>query len=70
MSMHSNDFEEKFDAFLEDKSYDLASEALFHVVRAAFTAGWEAAGGTPHAPYRLPEFSLCKTSPSLRKKPR
>jgi len=68
--MHSNDFEEKFDAFLEDKSYDLASEALFHVVRAAFTAGWEAAGGDPHEPYRLTGASPRKTTLSLRKKPR
>ena len=38
-------FEKAFENFLERKEYDEAQEALFHVVRAAFLAGWKAAGG-------------------------
>ena len=44
--MMSNEFEAAFDAFLEHQTYDSAETALFSVVRAAFTAGWLAAGGT------------------------
>ena len=51
--MYSNDFEEKFDAFLENKKYDMAQEALFQVVRSAFIAGWEAAGGPPTGQYHF-----------------
>ena len=38
-----NAFEQAFDAFLEDKTYDEAENALFAVIRAAFLAGWNAA---------------------------
>lgn len=62
MFMHSNEFEEKFDAFLENKSYDLASEALFHVVRAAFTAGWKAAGGPPTEQYHFSDEHASRRS--------
>ena len=55
--MYSNDFEEKFDAFLENRAYDTAEEAVFHLVRAAFIAGWEAAGGEPSGQYRLFEVT-------------
>ena len=59
--MHSNDFEEKFDAFLENKKYDMAQEALFQVVRSAFIAGWEAAGGPPTGQYHFsPEESASR----------
>ena len=48
--MMGNDFEAAFDAFLDRHEYDDAENALFAIVRAAFTAGWLAAGGdTPRA---------------------
>lgn len=50
--MGSSHFEEKFDAFLENQKYDMAQEALFQVVRAAFIAGWEAAGGPSTGVYQ------------------
>ena len=43
--MHSNDYEEAFGRFLEREEYDEAEDALFSLVRAAFQAGWLAAGG-------------------------
>ena len=42
-------FELAFSNFLERQEYDDAEAALFSVVRAAFLAGWQAAGG------KLPE---------------
>lgn len=47
--MQSDEFEFAFSNFLERREYDEAENALFSVVRAAFLAGWEAAGG------KLPE---------------
>ena len=44
--MHSNDFEYAFSEFLDRHEYDEAENALFAIVRAAFEAGWLAAGGT------------------------
>ena len=43
--MMSNAFEAVFDAFLERREYDEAQQAQFALVRAAFLAGWLAAGG-------------------------
>ena len=43
--MMSNAFEAAFDAFLERREYDEAQQAQFALVRAAFLAGWLAAGG-------------------------
>ena len=43
--MHSNDFEYAFSEFLDRREYDEAENALFAIVRAAFAAGWKAAGG-------------------------
>lgn len=43
--MMSNDFELSFANFLEDVAYDKASDALFVAIRAAYLAGWKAAGG-------------------------
>ena len=43
-----NAFEQAFDAFLEDKTYDEAEQALFSVIRAAFLAGWDAAQSTQY----------------------
>ena len=45
--MMSNEFEEAFSEFLDRQAYDEAESALFDVVRAAFLAGWKAAGPTP-----------------------
>lgn len=38
-------FELAFGNFLERQEYDEAEAALFAIVRAAFLAGWQAAGG-------------------------
>jgi len=43
--MMSNDFEKAFGDFMERREYDQAENALFAMVRIAFTAGWLAAGG-------------------------
>ncbi len=39
------DFEKTFSSFLENKVYDNADNAIFLLVRAAYLAGWKAAGG-------------------------
>ncbi|MBQ3265420.1 MAG: hypothetical protein IJH07_06555 [Ruminococcus sp.] len=41
------DFEKSFSDFLEREEYDWAEQALFATVRAAYKAGWKAAGGQP-----------------------
>ena len=51
--MHSNEFENAFDCFLQRKEYDDAESALFSIIRIAFRAGWESAGGEPPQPQRL-----------------
>ena len=38
-------FEHAFSNFLESREYDETEDALFRLVRAAFYAGWQAAGG-------------------------
>lgn len=43
--MMSNKFEAAFSSFLDRHEYDDAESALFDIVRAAFLAGWRAAGG-------------------------
>ena len=43
--MNSDFYEKSFNDFLERKDYDYAQNALFEIVRAAFEAGWLAAGG-------------------------
>lgn len=47
------DFEKAFGNFLERREYDEAEEVLFSVVRSAFLAGWEAAGGMPPEPQEI-----------------
>ena len=54
--MNSDNFEKAFNDFLERKEYDEAENALFAVVRAAFTAGWLAAGGEALKPQKLFEL--------------
>lgn len=44
------DFEKSFSAFPERYEYDEAEQALFRIVRAAYAAGWNAAGGRPPKP--------------------
>jgi len=41
------DFEKSFGDFIDRREYDKAQNALFEMVRIAFKAGWEAAGGDP-----------------------
>ncbi len=43
--MHSDKFEGALDAFLESPEYDRVEEAIYQLARAAFEAGWNAAGG-------------------------
>ena len=60
--MQGNEFEEAFGQFLEQEEYDNASSALFSLARAAFQAGWLAAGGTPHESVRF--FEILRSDPS------
>ena len=41
----SDTFEEAFGAYLDSDAYDRAEDILFSAVRAAYLAGWKAAGG-------------------------
>ena len=59
--MMGNEFEAAFDAFLDRHEYDDAESALFAIVRAAFTAGWLAAGGDAPQPERI--FQLLDPQP-------
>ena len=43
--MQSDSFEKAFSEFLESKTCDDAEGAVFAAMRAAFLAGWKAAGG-------------------------
>ena len=54
--MHSNEYEEAFGRFLEQAEYDEAEDALFSLARAAFQAGWLAAGGSKPEPVRMFEL--------------
>lgn len=55
--MESDAFELAFGNFLESDAYDRAESELFLLVRAAFLAGWCAAGGkiseTQEVPRRI-----------------
>ena len=51
--MYTNDFEEAFSAFLDRHEYDEAEHYLFSMVRLAFSAGWQAAGGHPPVPEKI-----------------
>lgn len=57
--MESDDFELAFSNFLERREYDEAENSLFCVVRAAFLAGWKAAGG--EYPEIQPIIQIIKT---------
>ena len=45
--MRNDTYELEFERFLESTNLDAAEDALFSALRAAFDAGWQAAGGTP-----------------------
>ncbi len=57
--MTSDEFEKAFDYFLYRQEYDEAESALFAIVRAAFLAGWESAGGKPPKPQKVIELYRC-----------
>ncbi len=48
--MQSDAFEIAFGEFLESKTCDEAEAAVFALMREAFLAGWQAAGGESTAP--------------------
>ncbi|MBQ7896766.1 MAG: hypothetical protein IJ364_09475 [Oscillospiraceae bacterium] len=48
--MQTDEFELAFSNFLDRREYDEAETALFSIVRAAFLAGWNAAGGANPEP--------------------
>lgn len=58
-----NTFETAFSNFFERVEYDEAAGALFSVVRAAFTAGWKAAGGILPVPQQLYVLPLSDERP-------
>lgn len=54
--MPNDNFELAFSNFLDRREYDDAESALFELVRAAFLAGWKAAGGTLPEPQPIIEL--------------
>lgn len=62
--MNSNFYEKSFSDFLERKEYDKAQNALFEIVRAAFTAGWLAAGGEALQPQHI--FEILRKNPDQK----
>lgn len=44
--MNEIEFDRALSEFLDDEQYEKANDALFELVRAAFTAGWKAALGS------------------------
>lgn len=67
MDMHTNEFEAAFSQFLDRHEYDEAENALFAMVRIAFSAGWQAAGGAPPQSERIYEL-LPPCSPPVPQK--
>ena len=61
--MYTNEFEEAFSNFLDRHEYDEAENYLFSMVRLAFAAGWQAAGGAP------PQADLRADCPGAKEKP-
>ena len=58
----SVDFEKSFADFLDRKEYDDAESSLFSIVRSAYKAGWDAAGGEPPEPQQI--LRLVKKHPN------
>ena len=44
--MNEVEFDKAFSEFLDDEECEQVSEAVFQLIRAAFTAGWKAALGS------------------------
>ena len=44
--MNEMEFDKAFSEFLDDEQYEKTSDALFKLIRSAFTAGWKAALGS------------------------
>ena len=65
--MHSDDFEKAFGDFLESEVYDRGEDALFTLTRAAFIAGWKAAGANRLIRTDCFKFSLAGKGPDSRK---
>lgn len=61
--MHSDRFEYEFSKFLDRHEYDEAENYLFSMVRLAFAAGWESAGG------ETPSLSNVSSPPAERSEP-
>ena len=59
--MNTVDFEKAFSDFLDNSDYDKAEEFIFALARAAFTAGWRAAGGQNSTPHHL--FEVIRKDP-------
>ena len=67
--MMSNKFEAAFSSFLDRHEYDDAESALFDIVRAAFLAGWRAAGGEgPQAERVFQVLDQPEKKPGINKK--
>ena len=67
--MMDNEFEAAFSCFLERHEYDDAESVLFEIVRAAFLAGWRAAGGECPSAERIFKFwAAPKKIPGINKK--
>ena len=64
--MYTIEFEDAFSDFLERHEYDEAENYLFLMVRLAFSAGWQAAGGVPPKAERLFELMI---SPEKKEAP-
>ena len=54
--MKPPEFEKAFSDFLDRREYNQAENALFSMVRVAFLAGWNAAGGNPPKPQKVIEL--------------
>ena len=66
MDMYNNEFELAFSNFLDRHEYDEAENALFAMVRIAFSAGWQAAGGAPPQSERIYELLPSRSSPAAQ----
>jgi hypothetical protein len=56
--MVSTDFEIAFSHFIECREYEQEQNVIFALVRLAFKAGWEAAGGEPPTTTPAIEFPI------------
>lgn len=54
--MMDNDFEKAYGDYLESMAYEETENLLFSVLRNAFLAGWQAAGGSTPIPARIFEI--------------